>query len=63
MHWVYHPIEGSKIVSSEEYDVLLASGWYDTPAAFPSTGMAAQEDTAKLEQPAKKLNGVSKKKD
>lgn len=36
MMWVYHPKQDAKIVDFAEGERLLDSGWYDTPANFPS---------------------------
>lgn len=36
MHFVYHPDHEPRIVPTEEYQKYLDSGWYDTPAKFPS---------------------------
>jgi hypothetical protein len=33
-HWIYHPENEAKIVSSEEYEIYLKNGWFDTPAKF-----------------------------
>lgn len=35
MHYVYHPVNGKKLVETEQYFEHLKSGWYDTPAKFP----------------------------
>lgn len=43
--WVYHPSEGSKIVSAEEAKHLLMDGWYDTPGKFPGKGMLKAKNT------------------
>lgn len=34
--WVYHPTKGAKIVDSYDATQLLKSGWYYTPADFPT---------------------------
>ncbi len=38
MHYVYHPSHEAVIVSTEEYQKYLDSGWYDTPTKFPAMG-------------------------
>lgn len=32
MTWIYHPVEGAKIVTMAEAKKLYGQGWYDTPA-------------------------------
>lgn len=43
MHYVYHPHHEPVIVSPEEYSNYLENGWYDSPAKFPSVGMAESD--------------------
>lgn len=35
MHYVYHPIKGTKLITPEQYQRYLDAGWFDTPAKFP----------------------------
>jgi hypothetical protein len=39
MHYVYHPHHEAVIVSTEEYQKYLDSGWYDTPTKFPKSAL------------------------
>ena len=41
--WVYHPELGSKIVSFDEAQQLLQSGWYDNKAKFPGNYMGVSK--------------------
>ncbi len=41
MHYVYHPIKGTKLVTPEQYQRYLDKGWFDTPAKFPQNREAA----------------------
>lgn len=36
MNYVFHPKEGSKVVSDSEYHKYLENGWFDSPAKFPA---------------------------
>ena len=44
--WVYHPTHDKQCVSKAEAEELLADGWYDTPANFP-TGDALEDSKKK----------------
>ena len=32
---IYHPVDGTKMVSSEDAKRACKNGWYDSPAKFP----------------------------
>lgn len=48
--FIYHPVEGAKVVSAEEAKKALNQGWYASPAYFPGndTGGTTLETRAKL---------------
>lgn len=33
--FIYHPVEGTKVVPSAEVKKMLSNGWYSSPAHFP----------------------------
>ena len=32
--WIYHPTKSPKVINSEEFETMEASGWADSPAKF-----------------------------